>query len=96
MRGPWSIETSGEDILDADDCIVATAHPSCSHLDGITTDHQPGNARLIAAAPDLLDVVLALVRAAQEGFDPALIVDENSPIMDAAREAIAKATGAQT
>lgn len=53
------------------------------------------DARLIAAAPDLLDVVQTLVALVHgHATDPALILDENSPLMDAARAVIAKATGA--
>jgi len=51
------------------------------------------NARLIAAAPDLLDVVQALVLAQQQGCDPALMVAEDSPLMDAARDALLKVCG---
>ena len=51
------------------------------------------DALLIAAAPDLLDVVQALVLAQQQGYDPALMVAEDSPLMDAARDALLKAFG---
>jgi len=51
------------------------------------------DALLIAAAPDLLDVVQALVLAQQQGCDPALMVAEDSPLMDAARDALQKACG---
>ena len=51
------------------------------------------DALLIAAAPDLLDVVQALVLAQQQGCDPALMVAKDSPLMDAARDALLKACG---
>ena len=52
------------------------------------------NARLIAAAPDLLAVLQTIVRVADgRQISGNLILDENSPLMDAARDAINKATG---
>jgi hypothetical protein len=51
--GPWSIDdTSGQDLVWADGAIVAHAvHPK----------NWPADARLIAAAPDLLEALLAIV-----------------------------------
>ena len=48
------------------------------------------HAKLIAAAQDLRDVVRALVMAQQQGCDPELMVAEDSPLMDAARDALLK------
>lgn len=52
------------------------------------------DARLIAAAPQLLEVVAALVHAAEYGPRDPSPLDENSPLMDAARAALTAATGA--
>jgi hypothetical protein len=50
------------------------------------------NARLIAAAPDLLSVVQALLTARADPTIAATdLLDENNPLIDAARDAIAKA-----
>ena len=48
------------------------------------------NARLLAAATDLFDVVQALVFAQQQGMDPVMITAEDSPLLDAARDALRK------
>jgi hypothetical protein len=49
------------------------------------------NARLIAAAPDLLDALRELTIAAEAaGWD---VDADNAPILKAARAALAKATG---
>jgi hypothetical protein len=48
---------------------------------------------LIATAPELLDVVRAILHVSEHGpYDPSPL-DENSPLIDAARAAIAKAEG---
>ena len=52
------------------------------------------NARLIAAAPELFDVVQALLMTQQMRMDPREVLDENSPIMGAARDALRKVFGA--
>lgn len=51
------------------------------------------NARLIAAAPDGLDVAQAIEHALTEGFSGGAVLDENSPLRAALRAFIAKATG---
>lgn len=50
-------------------------------------------AHLIAAAPELLDVVRLLVHVQAHGPHDPSPLDENSPLMDAARDALAKAEG---
>lgn len=50
------------------------------------------DAALIAASPDLLDVVKTLL-ALRELVDGAAMIDENSTLIDAARDAVAKAEG---
>jgi hypothetical protein len=50
----------------------------------------------LAAAPELLAVLQTIVRVADGRTVPGnLILDENSPLMDAARDAISKALGEQ-
>lgn len=50
-----------------------------------------GDALLIASAPDLLEALDAIEYAICAGLSPAEVLDENSPLRDAARNAIAKA-----
>jgi hypothetical protein len=56
------------------------ARPARSHLE-----------ILYRIAPSPREVLSAIVHARDTGQDPALILDENSPLMDAARNALAKA-----
>jgi hypothetical protein len=52
------------------------------------------NAHLIAAAPDLYDVVEALIAIREHpSYISGMAADENSPLIDAARAALAKARG---
>ena len=51
------------------------------------------NARLIAAAPDFYQTARAIEWALQSGHDAREVLDENSPLRDALRDAIAKAEG---
>lgn len=51
------------------------------------------NARLIAAAPDMLEVLQALVTAVDEGSFGVFGLDTEHPLMDRVRHAIAKAKG---
>lgn len=61
---------------------------SCDHIGGITMDEARANARLIAAAPELLEALVAVERriADDDGFDGT---------KEIIRAAIAKATGEQ-
>jgi len=75
--GPWTVESDGTTLV-MDGQIVATAIAP----DGARIDEQRANARLIAAAPDLLVALQAVLRVA----------DRATVEFDAARAAIAKAT----
>lgn len=93
--GPWSVsDINADDLRHAarfgnvvvyadDDC---ETHPvadcSCNHTCR-ETDEQIANARLIAAAPDLLAALKGVLR----------IADRKTVEFDAARAAIAKAEG---
>ena len=73
---------------------VGVAHPANFDIN----EQGEANARLIVRAvnchDEMLAVLQAIVRAADGRQVPGhLIVDENSPLMGAAREAIARATG---
>jgi hypothetical protein len=62
---------------------------------GITEDEQVGNARLIAASPELLSACQALMKAEgmQQGERGGYTMGAISLAIDAARAAIAKAKG---
>lgn len=84
--GPWSLMAGmPTNVLDAGGLRIARCdNGECDHPEA------QANARLIAAAPALLEVVEALLLA-RESMGGALLCDENSPLIDAARTAIAQA-----
>ena len=78
--GPWTVERDGPNrkwLINAEDFAVATC-------DGAIR-HQEADARLIAAAPELLEALKWTARA----------LDAEHPAAIKARAAIAKATGDQ-
>ena len=79
--GPW--RQAGEDIFGANDWWVAVATRDCTSKG---SDEPEANARLIAAAPELLEALQSLVRHCESGLDFEL---------DDAKAAIQKATGGQ-
>jgi hypothetical protein len=108
-KGSWAIsgviEGRGDISIAADRIVVATAHNGVSFFDVIGGNHpeqQWANARLIAAAPDLLEALIAaqsLLRKCHEAVRMSLNDDiERAAATDAMasiRAAIAKATGEQ-
>jgi hypothetical protein len=88
--GPW-FNTSQDDtpmgeVMDQPLDSGVTLHISVS---GPTAK---ADARLIAAAPDMFNVLLTILHV-QRAYPGNLILDENSPLLEAARDAITKATG---
>ena len=91
--GPWTLRrmhTGGFDIMDWRNRDVATVYGG-----GVETESREANARLIAAAPDLLEALDGIIHFS-DGFD---FYRTQSPAgkaleewIGAAREAIAKAT----
>lgn len=84
---PWmQAPLSPTDVIADDRLMIAMAREG---MNGIAREQAAANARLIAAAPDLLAALQSLVAVCEnEGF-PHL-----GRILPAARDAIAKATGA--
>ena len=85
--GPWAIQDfEGEDvaIVGAGDYFIARVQFSDEELE----DENQANARPIAAAPDLLAALKALL---PEGWDDGVM--DHMPGVFAARSAIAKAEG---
>lgn len=94
--GPWNAATRNTHKTDAGvELVCITVMPtggyrgpiaelqSCDHIHGITTAECEANARLIAAAPDLLEALQVLVE--NGGIGPEQMFHD-------ARAAIAKAT----
>jgi hypothetical protein len=96
--GPWATEYMkssrggyAQQIFDANGVLVATAawYP-VRVSESTTATNREANARLIAAAPDLLEALEAMY----EMFNGNGITPDDDAAIIAARSAIAKATGA--
>lgn len=93
--GPWMVDDEQEDanrlyVRHVDSGRICQCFANCL----VTTDAElAANARLIAAAPELLEALQSIEHALRMGFSAATVLDENSPIRDGIRAAIAKAVG---
>jgi hypothetical protein len=92
--GPWTVtapylsEVQTQERLTVASCWYADADGAEITVTGVlpcSIEESAANARLIAAAPELLEAVVGLVRGREHVW---------SPELEAARAAIAKATGA--
>ena len=84
--GPWAIGGTGGyanrlEIEPALGCVYGAG------------DEILANARLIATAPALLAIVQTIAALLDQGVPSALILDENSPTVDAIRDVLAKVSG---
>ena len=93
--GPWRLN-AGDSIKVMNPRGLCVAFAACGGMTGVKLDEAEANARLIAAAPDLLAVaetlanwIIELAASGDAGFWDA----EAMPEIVAARTAIAKATG---
>lgn len=99
--GPWKFEESHSTTVHGSHCVGFVVNGKtnvadvCASYD-ISDDEAMANARLIAAAPALLDALQALLPMVQEWHDefPRDIGDKEAPAIEAARAAIANATSA--
>jgi hypothetical protein len=82
--GPWVAQPGDNFITDAREIVIAQMHRH--HPD----EQVDANARLIAAAPELLAALVELLPHAARVIQG---TTEGQPLLDAARAAIAKATG---
>lgn len=77
--GPWGIEISTSSSV----IFICTDEREIAVISEVGSDEDETNARLIAAAPDLLEALIAVVAVA----------DRRTVEFDKARAAIARATG---
>jgi len=90
-QGPWSYIGNGD--------VVAKSEKYCGGEKDIASvfltvnDEDEANARLIAAAPELLEALQAIVKSLVDQDDEGMI--EHAQQMIDARVAIAKATGGE-
>ena len=95
---PWLIEWNtaqggeGHYITDSKDMAELSRIAAVLFHDD-TDGETRANARLIAAAPDLLEIARAIVAICDIGKYADMACMEGSPLVDAARDAIAKAEG---
>lgn len=87
---PFVMHEHGDDWTDIHDL----ASIICIMPAEITRSYNSfANARLIAAAPELLQVLKDIEAMLNAGLDASIVMDENSPMRDAMRDAIRKAEG---
>ena len=90
--GPWFVDRHGAPTVYAESLNgggMLQEVAACGSTEVWT--HQEANARLIAAAPELLEALQSIVRSLSDQDDEGLI--EHAEPMIAARAAIAKALG---
>lgn len=90
--GPWTVgeAQSGEIAIVADGVwVIAVKHGALYHPKG------EANARLIAAAPDLLSIVERFVALPSGAWHPERHAADEAELMTEAKAAIAKARGEQ-
>jgi 2-oxo-4-hydroxy-4-carboxy--5-ureidoimidazoline (OHCU) decarboxylase len=91
--GPWSAMVIGRNNMDRGTVMVATTYRDGMAIDcfnsGSTFAESAANAHLIAAAPELLEALQRLLNEAH----PNQQYVNGHPAAEAARAAIAKATG---
>lgn len=92
--GPWEIGAGKYTTY----TVVATTprglKKAIAQVGGYGGDSRPANARLMAAAPDMWGIVETIAKLIDDGAPSSMILDENSPTMDAVRDVIAKVRGA--
>ena len=94
-KGPWFFADDGTlgTVQDAAGRTIAQAQ-QISHRDRHTNHaERQANARLIAAAPDLLEACQITVKAVEDGFENAAM--DFSEAMEKLKAAIAKAEGCE-
>jgi hypothetical protein len=85
--GPWKIAATGHVVTAADYSRICRVE----QLPGMDSREIDANARLIAAAPELLDALQNIVNSLTLAGPPELACQQYQ--LDTARAAIAKATG---
>jgi len=87
--GPWTVESDGSSITMGGQVVITGPSP-----DGSTRDEEKANARLIAAAPELLANLENIISAIEYGITTEIMIEcanrENSYIAQA-KKAILRA-----
>ena len=91
--GPWRYDRSNGSPTTGQHMIAGAKPGYLAEVRDCGSGDVQANARLIAAAPDLLDALQAIVKSLSDQDDEGLI--EHAQQMIDARAAIAKATGDQ-
>lgn len=91
-EGPWTVDRldrNGQAVVKAEHIEVATCWHHCV---GSIEKEMYANARLIAAAPDLLEALILMVRTHDEPAETLIQEAKEQQWLAKARAAIAKAT----
>jgi hypothetical protein len=96
--GPWRVDESGKTVSSdavTDIAILNMANPryGWGGSDVSGASYRAANARLIAAAPELLESLILMVRTHDEPAESMLQEMREQKWLEQARAAIAKATG---
>jgi hypothetical protein len=96
--GPWTVERDGSTVTMGGQCVITGPAP-----DGAPREEEKANARLIAAAPELLEALASLVEYADAysnqmlkfgyGAEQLGVGADSQSVSGKARAAVAKATG---
>lgn len=84
--GPWAAFTDGNHTN-----IVAVVPRTAVVFSLPGRDKSEPDVRLATAAPELLEIVETIELGLKRGYTPSELLDENSPIRDRIRAALAKA-----
>jgi hypothetical protein len=94
--GPWRVDAGcPRQVIWYDGArmrVVATCSDNLGLING-AVEEAMANARLIAAAPELLESLKWAMKHVENVFALAYRFDHERPLLEAARNAIAKATG---
>ncbi|MGH7462668.1 MAG: hypothetical protein ACREMA_16795 [Longimicrobiales bacterium] len=99
--GPWAWDKTGHSLRPVTPAPDTSAVHTILSPDGCfgymgsdfkaTIAEDDANKRLIALAPDMFSILRTIMKLIDQGAPVSMILDENSPTLDAIRDMIAKA-----